>query len=180
MSNGRPTLKNDLCVQQRLISAWASTQSDQSSLSACPKLPKATHKAHAKTPIRLDSHSVNNFRKKKPLLTCKVSIIKHKLFNSFPNGLFESQIDTEKMTESLQTSYHPNYRECLSIPLGRFCTRAATSLKELPHDKTNKVTCAPSEDSDQPGHLPSLIRVCAVRSVGSRGPKVSSCGQRRL
>ena len=36
-----------------------------------------------------------------------------------------------------------------------------------PHDKTNKVACAPSEDSDQPGHPPSLIRVFAVRSVGS-------------
>ena len=33
---------------------------------------------------------------------------------------------------------------------------------ELPHDKTNKMTCAPSEDSDQPGHPPSLIRVFAV------------------
>ena len=26
-----------------------------------------------------------------------------------------------------------------------------------PHDKTNKMVCAPSEDSDQPGHPPSLI-----------------------
>ena len=34
---------------------------------------------------------------------------------------------------------------------------------EPPHDKTNKMTCAPSEDSDQPGHSPSLIRVFAVR-----------------
>ena len=34
---------------------------------------------------------------------------------------------------------------------------------ELPRDKTNKVACAPSEDSDQPGHLPSLIRIFAVR-----------------
>ena len=33
---------------------------------------------------------------------------------------------------------------------------------EPPHDKTNKITCAPSEDSDQPGHLPSLIRVFTV------------------
>ena len=33
---------------------------------------------------------------------------------------------------------------------------------ELPHDKTNKMACAPSEDSDQPGHPPSLIRVFAV------------------
>ena len=30
------------------------------------------------------------------------------------------------------------------------------------HDKTNKMTCAPSKDSDQPGHLPSLIRVFTV------------------
>ena len=30
------------------------------------------------------------------------------------------------------------------------------------HDKTNKMTCAPSEDSDQPGYLPSLIRVFTV------------------
>ena len=51
---------------------------------------------------------------------------------------------------------------------------------EPPRDKTNKLTCAPSEDSDQPGHPPSLIRVFAVRSMGSKGPKLSSCGQRRL
>ena len=40
-------------------------------------------------------------------------------------------------------------------------------LNEPPRDKTNNVTCAPSEESDQPGHPPSLIRVFAVRSVGS-------------
>ena len=40
--------------------------------------------------------------------------------------------------------------------------------------------CAPSEDSDQPGHPPSLIRVFPVRSMSSLGPKLSSCGQRRL
>ena len=33
---------------------------------------------------------------------------------------------------------------------------------EPPHEKTNKMTFAPSEDSDQPGHPPSLIRVFAV------------------
>ena len=32
--------------------------------------------------------------------------------------------------------------------------------------------CTPSKDSDQPGHLPSLIRVFAVRSMGSYGPKL--------
>ena len=35
------------------------------------------------------------------------------------------------------------------------------------HDKTYKIECAPSEDSDQPGHQPSLIRVIAVHSMGS-------------
>ena len=51
---------------------------------------------------------------------------------------------------------------------------------EPPRDKTNKMSRAPSEDSDQPGHPPSLIRVSAGRSVGSQGPKLYPCGQRRL
>ena len=37
---------------------------------------------------------------------------------------------------------------------------------EPPRDKTNILTCAPSEDSDHPGHPPSLIRVFAVRLMG--------------
>ena len=41
------------------------------------------------------------------------------------------------------------------------------TIIEPPHDKTNKMACVPSEDSDQPGHPSSLIRVFAVRSVGS-------------
>ena len=58
----------------------------------------------------------------------------------------------------------------------------ALSECELPHDKTNKMAFAfaPSEDSDQPGHPPSLIRVFAVRSIGTWGPNVSSCVQRKL
>ena len=48
-----------------------------------------------------------------------------------------------------------------------------------PHDKTNKLA-APSEDSDQHGHSPSLIRVFTVRSVDSLRPKFSSCGQQRI
>ena len=43
----------------------------------------------------------------------------------------------------------------------------AGSWYEPPHDKTNKMACAPSKSSDQPGHPPSLIRVFAVHSVGS-------------
>ena len=40
-------------------------------------------------------------------------------------------------------------------------------IQQLLHDKTNKMTCAPSEDSDQTGHPPSLIRVFAEYSMGS-------------
>ena len=40
------------------------------------------------------------------------------------------------------------------------------TLIEPPHDKTNKMACASSEDSDQPGCPPSLIRVFAVRFLG--------------
>ena len=34
---------------------------------------------------------------------------------------------------------------------------SADLTNELPHDKTNKMAYAPSEGSDQPGHLPSQI-----------------------
>ena len=34
---------------------------------------------------------------------------------------------------------------------------------ESRHDKTNKLACAPSENSDQPGHPHSLIRIFTVR-----------------
>ena len=44
-----------------------------------------------------------------------------------------------------------------------FGTPEIISVVEPPRDKTNKMAFAPSEDSDQPGHLPSLIRVFAVR-----------------
>ena len=40
-------------------------------------------------------------------------------------------------------------------------------IYEPPCDKTNKMLYAHGEDSDQPGHPPSLIRVFAVRSMGS-------------
>ena len=41
------------------------------------------------------------------------------------------------------------------------------SKYEPHHDKNQQNDGAPSEDSDQPGHPPSLIRVFAERSMGS-------------
>ena len=48
------------------------------------------------------------------------------------------------------------------------------------HDKTKKVACAPSEDSDQPGHPPSLIRVFAVRVKKAWVLSYPLSAQRRL
>ena len=49
---------------------------------------------------------------------------------------------------------------------------------ELPHDKTNKMAFAPSEDLDQHGHPPSLIRVFAVHM--KKAWVFSFPGQQRL
>ena len=58
-----------------------------------------------------------------------------------------------------------SYRRCLqNLQSVRFLTF------EQDHDKSNKMNCEASEDSDQSGHPPSLIRVFAVRSVGSGCP----------
>ena len=60
------------------------------------------------------------------------------------------------------------------IPVGTKCNYVAIRFMTAEncrfqpfHDKTNKMICAASEDLDQPGHPPSLIRVFAVRSMGS-------------
>ena len=54
-------------------------------------------------------------------------------------------------------------REAEIKPLNKTrSTRNTHSITEPPHDKTNKVACAPAK-TDQPGHPPSLIRVFAVR-----------------
>ena len=38
----------------------------------------------------------------------------------------------------------------------------SNKIYEPVHDKTKEMAHAPNKDSDQPGHLPSLIRVFAV------------------
>ena len=42
------------------------------------------------------------------------------------------------------------------------CHRRGVCLIEPEHDKKQQMTCAPSEDSNQPGHQPSLISLCWV------------------
>ena len=67
----------------------------------------------------------------------------------------------------------------------RFCyfTSLASKKKityEPPRDKTNKTACAPREDSEQPGHPPSLIRVFAVRIKKAWVLSYPLSAQRRL
>ena len=49
------------------------------------------------------------------------------------------------------------------IKVQKTSVTTCTSIIEPEHDKTNKMTCVLSKDSDQLGHLPSLIRVFDVR-----------------
>ena len=53
-------------------------------------------------------------------------------------------------------------------------------MSHLPDDKTNKMACAHSEDSDQTGHPPSLIRVFAVRMKKAWVLSYPLAAQRRL
>ena len=54
-------------------------------------------------------------------------------------------------------------------------------LKNEPYSqKTYLRTCAPSEDSDQPAHSRSLIRIFTERFLDIKRCQVSLCGQREL
>ena len=63
------------------------------------------------------------------------------------------------------------------------CRKESTEKSKIiePHrDKTNKMARAPSEDSDQPGHPPSLIRVFVVRMKKAWMLSYPISAQRRL
>ena len=62
-------------------------------------------------------------------------------------------------------SHDPQTKTAASIKNEMLITAKPTNpwINEPPHDKTNKIIFAPSENYDQPGHPPSLIRVFAVR-----------------
>ena len=53
-------------------------------------------------------------------------------------------------------------------------------INEPAHNKINKMTCAPTDDSDQPGHQPSLIRVFTVRMKKACLLSYSLSAQQRL
>ena len=62
-------------------------------------------------------------------------------------------------------------REAYLRTMFNSCRPKITILFQIQHTSRSmtkpKNECAPSEDTDQPGHPPSLIRVFAVRLMGS-------------
>ena len=93
-------------------------------------------------------------------------------------------ISDRRFEQEINVSF--KYRDCLLLKIVICKYKDALndlqklSLPEPPHYKTNKVACVPSEDSDQPGHLPSLIRVFAVRMKKSQVLSYPLSAQRRL
>ena len=95
--------------------------------------------------------------------------------------------ENEDLRQKLKVAYETLGRPAvLSGWKGKieWCGQRITSKKILVSWATARQNqqndCAPSEDSDQPGYPPSLIRVFVLRPMDSLGPKLSSCGQRRL
>ena len=81
-----------------------------------------------------------------------------------------SQYDIVSMAKRFRIGF---YAKCKKNVMKCICAAYVDSRKkhfEPPHDKTNKMTFVLSEDSDQPGYPPFLIRVLAVRSMGSLEP----------
>ena len=69
---------------------------------------------------------------------------------------------------------------CSSSPSVHNPSHQTFKTYEPPHDKTNKLACAPSEDSDQPENPPSLIRVFIVRMKKAWVLSYPLSAQRRL
>ena len=87
----------------------------------------------------------------------------HKTIRSFvPFGSPES---LPKRSALMANPTHASPCSSVLRPLQKKVKPAPTF--EPPHDKTNKMTFAPSEDSDQPGHPSSVIRVFGVCLMGS-------------
>ena len=181
-----------MCAQQRLRSACASAQSDQSLLSAWRILGSlATHCVHS------EDWSLGRCPGWSESLLGKVIFVgfvmwwlewraphedlRSAILISLSLALY-GQSDTTRFFMLIvklirQCRYASWSESLLNKSFNKFC---CVPTHEPQHNKTNKVTCGPCKDSDQPGHLPSLIRVFAVRSLGSQGPNTSSCGQQRL
>ena len=85
-----------------------------------------------------------------------------------------SILESVNMHQSCHPSIHPRSQVDLIL------VNHKSYEFEPQHDKTNKMAFAPSEDSDQPGHPPSLISVFAVHMKKACALSYPLSTQRRL
>ena len=92
-----------------------------------------------------------------------------------------SSMDVEHFTKhAIKTFFWASYRLCQVVYIVQLCLLHAR-WSQLSRLATNQQSeCAPSEDSDQPGHPPSLIRVFAVRMKKTWILSYPLSAQRRL
>ena len=118
--------------------------------------------------------------------TSKYSCVRNK--NGSPGHLFIGQLLFELQKfgiENLVTWTSILCRLCskgffLTLKLRYYKYSSLSSPIEPVSSKRDTFVCAPIEDSDQPAHLYSLIRVFYVRSMGSIGSNISSDRKLRL
>ena len=88
--------------------------------------------------------------------------------NYIPRGINAADIKTRKLdTAKVNQHVQGNPSKTKTALAHSEKGNRFSVTNKPPHNKTNKMAYASSKDSDQPGHLPSLIRVFAVCSVGS-------------
>ena len=134
--------QNDLCAQQKLRSAWPSAQSDQSLLCA-------QWVAKDQSFLQADSKDSDQTGWMSTLISVFAGRKGHCV--GFVLLWLKLHVFCYEQTQSNQVWY--------ILILYDFLTSKGS---EPPHDKSNKMACGPSEDSDQPGHPPNLIRVFSV------------------
>ena len=158
-----------ICDQQRYRSACASVQSDQH---LCCSLPRE---------YNISSFYICNFMTLSSFLSWAdrfESYLVKNLEDRFSRdeaqmGVFQNFTLCSQMNCEQHVTICPHLWVCKMLKrlFFLYLSGCLKLLVELPHDKTNKMTCVPSEDSDQPGHPPSLISLRCL-SEESLGPKL--------
>ena len=154
------------CVQRRLRSAWASAQSDHESwLSSWIKLGSlATHWVH-------NEDSDQTGWMPRPIWVFAGRIVTLLVLSCRGSSLFLDPSVILKLFKDITLAENILCKHAWEwlfvLPKSLFCLKKTKEIIAPLYDKTNKMSCAPSEDSDQPWHPPSLIRAFALCFMGS-------------
>ena len=124
---------------------------------------------------------ISYYKEKKEIKNTISGIVNRTSLVFIKNDRFLSLQKKIQMTLKIWNTARMNYtRGCKHVENNETKSYQDLKIYKLAFDKTYNTTCATSEDSDQPGHPPSLIGVVAVREMDSYGPKLSSRGPRKL